>query len=62
MWHVLDFPLNTKRMYSMATTYNGCEVYFPIDARDMNTVNTRKKEVQDYFNSLTPEVLPLDLA
>lgn len=33
-----NVPLNTKKVYVMGKTHNGCEVYLPVDSYDDNVI------------------------
>jgi hypothetical protein len=43
-------PLNTKRQYVMATTYNGCEVYMPVDSTDDRDLLDAKARLQAHLD------------
>lgn len=43
-----NVPLNTKKVYVMCETYDGCEVYMPVDSYDDQDQLRKKKELQ-YF-------------
>lgn len=47
---LLDVPLNTKRIYVMAKTPKGCEVYMPVDYDDDNIIAAMKQELQMQLN------------
>ena len=52
---LIDLPLNTKRIYIMAKTPKGCEVYMPVDHEDDGIIDMKKRQLQTYLNSMAPE-------
>ena len=46
-----DVPLNTKRVYVMATTYSGCEIYMPVDSNNDSAITQKKIDLQNFLNS-----------
>ena len=49
---LLVTPFNTKLVYVMAKTHDGCDVYMPVDSDDDSIIMNKKKELIDYFASI----------
>jgi len=48
---LLYTPLNTKRVFVMATTHSGCEVYMPVDSNNAALEEAKKAALQAYLDS-----------
>ena len=44
-------PLNTKRVYTIATCRSGCQVYFPVDSTNDEEILKKKVEFQRFLDS-----------
>jgi len=48
-----NLPLNTKRVYVMAKTHSGCEVYMPVDSDNDAAITQKKIDLQNFLNTQT---------
>lgn len=56
-----NVPLNTKRVYVMAKTHFGCEVYMPVDSDNDSYISQHKIDLQNFLNTQPiPPELPND--
>ena len=55
-------PLNTKRVYTVATAKGGCLIYMPVDTPDITIVNVRKDQLQAYLDNQKCGLPPPQLA
>lgn len=53
-----DVPLNTKRVFVVGTTKDGCEVYMPVDSFDDHEIYTKRIQLQKYLNSQPSPLKP----
>ncbi len=44
-------PLNTEKVYVMATTKTGCEIYMPVNSQDDVEINKKKDDLQKYLDA-----------
>jgi hypothetical protein len=53
-----NVPLNTKQVYVVGTTYDGCEIYMPVDSFDENVINRKKNQLQNWLNTQPSPLKP----
>lgn len=54
---LIKLPLNTKKVYVMAKTHDGCEVYMPVDSINDDIINAKKSQLQEWLNGYPLEPL-----
>ena len=55
-----DVPLNTKKVYVMATSPSGCKIYMPVDSNEEAILQLKRRELQDQLNNQPITNNPLD--
>jgi len=55
-----NVPLNTRRVYVVATAQSGCKVYMPVDTISPNIQHFKRDQLQDYLDNqvLLNPILP----
>lgn len=51
---LIDVPLNTKKVYVMATADTGCKVYMPVNSFDDKQQIEKRDELQAYLDTKNP--------
>lgn len=52
-----SLPLNTAKVYTMATTSNGCEIYIPVLVNDDFLINQRQNELKTWLKRQGAKVI-----
>lgn len=48
-----NIPLNTKKIYVMATTNQGCKIFMPADSYETIYLFKKRNELQKYLKANT---------
>ena len=48
---LLNVPLNTKKVYVMASTKTGCDVYMPVDSFTLKLQTDKRDELQKWLDT-----------
>lgn len=54
-----NLPLNTKRSYVAARDPSGCEIYIPVDSRNLDIMQSKRFELIAFLNSQFTHAEPM---
>jgi hypothetical protein len=44
-----NLPLNTKQSYTMGTAKGGCEIYIPVDSRELSVIHSVRDRLKAWL-------------